>query len=488
MKAYLGIDIGTTAVKAALFDGQGAMLGGGLAEYTLETPAPDIVELDAETYVDAVRDAVAKALAAAKLQPMDVRSVGITGQAETLICVDADGVPLRKAINWLDNRAKTEAADIEKQFGMDWLLKLSGQTEMLPCWPAAKIRWLAANEPQVFAKTAKYLMVEDFIAHKLTGVFATCVGLMPSTIYYDIATEQYDASMLRYLNISESQLPSLKQPGEIAGRCVAGNLCGFAANTPVSICPLDHVAGCLGAGGGPGVVTETTGCTLAACATLPKLLYDESRQLGTYYGFTPQSYVFLPWAPTAGMLLRHFRDYFSNGLDYRQLDELAAQVPPGSDGLVVLPHCAGAVSPQANPNARGVIYGLTLAHKQGHIARALMEAVAALLKDNLDALERFGVEIHELRALGGASKSPLWLQIKADLLDKTVTTLACDEATSLGAAMLGAIAAGDFADAAAAQAAMVHAASSVSPGENVAAYKPYFAKYQEINNLLLKTF
>ena len=105
MKAYLGIDIGTTAVKAALFDKLGTMLGGGIAEYTLETPAPDIVELDAETYVDAVRDAVAKALAAAKLQPTDVRSVGITGQAETLICVDADGVPLRKAINWLDNRA-----------------------------------------------------------------------------------------------------------------------------------------------------------------------------------------------------------------------------------------------------------------------------------------------------------------------------------------------------------------------------------------------
>jgi xylulokinase len=117
-----------------------------------------------------------------------------------------------------------------------------------------------------------------------------------------------------------------------------------------------------------------------------------------------------------------------------------------------------------------------------------MESVAALLKDNLDALERFGVEIHELRALGGASKSPLWLQIKADLLNKTVTTLACDEATSLGAAMLGAIAAGDFADAAAAQAAMVHAASSVTPGENVAAYEPYFAKYKEINNLLLNTF
>ncbi len=486
--SYLGIDIGTTAVKAALFDPNGTMLGSGLAEYSLETPSPDIVELDAEIYADAVSRAVKTALGKAHLDASSVRSVGITGQAETLICVDADGKPVRKAIVWLDNRAKTEADDILAKFGMDRIAQLSGQTEMLPCWPAAKILWLAHNEPEVFAKTAKYLMVEDYIAWKLTGTFATCVGLMPSTIYYDIATERYDGAMLSFLGITDSQLPPLRQPGEAAGACKAGNLCGFAEGTTVSICPLDHVAGCLGAGGGPGVVTETTGCTLAACATLPSLLYDPSRQLGTYHGFTPKSYVFLPWAPTAGMLLRHFRDFFSGGLDYRELDELAAAVPPGSDGLVVLPHCAGAVSPQCNPNARGVVYGLTLAHKQGHVARAIMESVAALLKDNLDALESQGVEIRELRALGGASKSPLWLQIKADLLDKTVTTLACDEATSLGAAILGAVAAGDFADAAAGKKAMVRTDKRTPPGTNADAYKDYFNRYRKLNELLLPTF
>ena len=486
--SYLGIDIGTTAVKAALFDSQGTMLGSGLAEYTLETPSPDIVELDADIYADAVSRAVSAALAKAGTVPSAVRSIGITGQAETLICVDAAGNPVRKAIVWLDNRAKDEAADIQAAFGLERLLAMSGQTEMLPCWPAAKILWMSRNEPDVFARTDKFLMVEDYIARKLTGETATCVGLMPSTIYYDIAIGRYDAPMLAYLGIGEDRLPALKEPAETAGLCAAGNLCGFAAGTPVTICPLDHVAGCLGAGGGPGIVTETTGCTLAACATLPGLLYDDSRQLGTYHGFTKNSYVFLPWAPTAGMLLRHFRDFFSGGLSYRELDDLAAAVPPGSDGLVVLPHCAGAVSPQCNPNARGVVYGLTLAHKQGHLARALMESVAALLKDNLDALENRGVAINELRALGGASKSPLWLHIKADLLDKPVTTLRCDEATALGAAMLGAIAAGDFASAAEAQAAMVGIDQTILPGDGVDAYKEYFKSYRQINELLLPTF
>ena len=131
--SYLGIDIGTTAVKAAIFDSQGTMLGSGLAEYTLETPAPDIVELDAEIYSNAVGSAVTSALGKANLTPSDVRSIGITGQAETLICTDADGIPVRKAIVWLDNRAKSESDDILAKFGFERLMKLSGQTEMLPC-------------------------------------------------------------------------------------------------------------------------------------------------------------------------------------------------------------------------------------------------------------------------------------------------------------------------------------------------------------------
>ena len=181
---YLGIDVGTTGVKAVLFDGSGAEIGAGLAEYKLETPRPDIVELDAEVYWQSVCRAVKEAFGASATRPERLRALSITGQAETLVMVDRDFRPLRKAIVGLDNRAAAEAKEIEERFGAEELFRMSGQTEMLPCWPAAKILWYRNREPELFRRTAYYLMVEDYILYKLTGRCATCRGLLPSTLYY----------------------------------------------------------------------------------------------------------------------------------------------------------------------------------------------------------------------------------------------------------------------------------------------------------------
>ncbi len=488
MNYYLGLDMGTTGVKAAVFDNHGNMLGSGLTEYTLETPAPDIVELDAEIYWQSAKSSIAKAVGEAGIEAAQIRSLSITGQAETLIMVDADGKVLRKAIVWLDNRAAEEAAALNDHFGAEALFRLSGQTEMLPCWPAPKILWYKKHEPELFARTAKYLMVEDFIAFRLTGKYATCSGLMPSALYYDIRSNDYDPEMLKVLGITREQLPELKNSGEIIAECIE-NDSPVAPGTILAAAPIDHVCGNLGSGcSGNGMISETTGCTLALCAAFDKIVYDEEKRLSTYLGFTPGSFVLLPWAPTAGMLLKHFRDEFSGGMDFKTFDAQAAAVAPGSEGLILLPHCAGAVSPDCNPAARGVAWGITLAHKRGHFARAIMESVAYLLKDNVEALRAMGCSIKEIRSLGGASKSKLWLQIKADVLNLPVTVTECAEATSLGAAILGAVACGDFADTADAVQAMVKVAFQVTPGENASAYIRPFEQYRQLNKLLLPTF
>ena len=484
---YLGIDLGTTGIKAALFSERGELLGDGLAEYSLETPRPDIVELEPERYMEALATAVQKALAASGKEASSIRGIGITGQAETLVVADAKGNPLRKAIVWLDNRAVEEAHELETQFGMTRLFALSGQTEMLPCWPAAKIAWLRRHEPEVFRAAARYLMVEDFVAWRLTGVAATCRGLLPSTITYDITTGEYADDVLDWLGVSKAQLPELRHPGEPLG-FTRGGVCGLPAGIPVAAAPLDHVCGCLGSGGGPGMATETTGCSLAICAPLPRLLYDEQRRISTYHGYLLNSFVLLPWAPTAGMLLKHFRDEFCHGADYDSLGREAAEVPPGAEGLILLPHCAGAVSPDCNPAARGVAWGVTLAHKRGHWARAIMESVAFLLRDNLEALSTLGAEFSELRSLGGAARSRLWLQIKADVLKRPITTTSCPEATSLGAAILGAVSAGDFPNPGEGASAMVRPALRVEPGPDAERYESLFQQYRKLNQLLLPTF
>ena len=485
---YIGLDIGTTAVKAAVFDGGGRMRGVGLAEYALETPVPDIVELDAEQYWRSSCDALKLAVTSAGIGPERIAAMSITGQAETLIMTDRDGRPLRKAIVWLDNRAKTEAADILREFGAEELFAFSGQTEMLPCWPAAKILWYRRHEPELFAATAHFLMVEDYVFYRLSGEFATCRGLLPSTSYFDIRTGNYHPEMLRFLGLTPEQLPTPKDSGELLG-FTAPNDSVLPAHVAVAAAPLDHVCGNLGSGCvDAGMISETTGCTMAVCAAFPKLVYDPQKRLSTYLGFAPGSFVLLPWAPSAGMLLKYFRDEFSGGMDYAALDAAAASIPPGSDGLLLLPHCAGAVSPDCNPDARGVAYGVTLAHKRGHWARAIMESVACLLQDNILALRQLGAQITSVRALGGAARSGLWLQIMADVTGLPITVTACEEATSLGAAILGAAAVGDFPDAATAARQLVKCARQVLPGPDAERYREVFRRYRELNRLLLPTF
>lgn len=488
MNYYLGIDIGTTGIKSVIFDNNGTPKGIGLTEYTLETPRPDIVELDAEIYWSATKSALKEAVGKAGIAPEEIKALAVTGQAETLIMTDEKGVPLRKAIVWLDNRAVDEARTMEEHFSIEPLFRMSGQTEMLPCWPAAKILWYRENEGDLFARTAKYLMVEDFIIHRLTGTFATCRGLMPSALYYDIRTGKYDPSILKFLGIREDQLPELKDAGEVVGECRENDSI-LLPGTKVAVAPIDHVCGNLGSGcAGKGMISETTGCTLALCAAFPSIVYDEERRLSTYLGFAKGSYVLLPWAPTAGMLLKHFRDEFTAGMDFKEFDAAAEAVPAGSEGLILLPHCAGAVSPVCNPEARGVAYGITLAHKKGHWARAIMESVAYLLRDNVEALESMGAEITEIRSLGGASKSRLWLQIKADILNLPVTVTECEEATSLGAAILAAVGCGDFASHEEAVGKMVKTAYKVYPTEKAEEYEPCFRMYQKLNELLMPTF
>ena len=488
MSYYLGIDIGTTGVKAVLFDENGIPAGTGLSEYTLETPSPDIVELDPAIYWESTKEALAMAVAKAKCDPAEIVSAGLTGQAETLVYLDKEGDPARKAVVWLDNRAGEEAEILKEKFTSEELFRMSGQTDMLPCWPAAKILHLKRHEEKVFASTAKYLMVEDYILWRLTGEFATCRGMLPSTEYYDIRTSSWYAPMLDFLGITEENLPRLTDAGECAG-IVKENDSLLPAGCVVTLCPIDHVCGNLGSGCCEnGMISETTGCTLALCAPFDHIVYDEAKQVSTYLGSKKGSFVLLPWAPTAGMLLKYFRDNFASDLDYKEFDAEAAKVNAGSDGLIILPHMAGAVSPDCNPEARGVLYGLTLAHTKGHIARACMESIAYLLKDNLEAMKKAGLTVRELRSLGGASKSRLWLQIKADVLNVPVTITECAEATSLGAAIFGAVAAKVFSSPANGVEKMVKKGETVYPSKDVEMYEKCFAKYKLVNSLLMPTF
>ena len=214
---FLGIDAGTTSLKAVLFDPAGRVLASAREEYLLLTPGPAMVELDAEAYWGACCRTVQAVIAKSGVAPSRIAALAISSQGETLIPVDAGGRPTRNAIVWLDNRAVDEAREIESHFGVEAIYRTTGQPEVTPTWPACKILWLRRHEPTTFARTARYLLVEDFLLQRLTGEYVTECGVQSSSLLLDIGNHRWWSPALDVAGIGSEQLGRLLQPGEVVG-------------------------------------------------------------------------------------------------------------------------------------------------------------------------------------------------------------------------------------------------------------------------------
>jgi len=423
----MGIDIGTTSVKTAVFNETLEEKITLTADYTLDSHG-DIVEFDGESYWTIVKGEIEKVK-----REMGIDALAVDTQCETLILTDADGNPVRPAIVWLDNRAVEEAEIIEKHFGHKKVYEVTGQPEITATWPACKLLWVKRNEPEVWAKTKKVFLLEDWILFKLTGRFISEKTLQSSTIYFDIHKAEWWQEMLDFIGVDKSMLPELhssaKEVGEYEGiKVVTG--------------AIDQIAGAIGAGVvKKGIVSEMTGTTMVIFMpsdTVPA--YDEKSIVPCHYNFDDK-YCLLSWTPTAGMALKWFKNALCENFSFRELDELAESVPAGSDGVTFLPYLCGSTMPKYNPEARGSFTGLTTEHHRGHFVRAVMESVTCMLKANLDYL---GLDVEEIRAMGGGANSPLWCQMKADMTGKKLVTLRNKETACLGSAILAGVGVGAF--------------------------------------------
>jgi sugar (pentulose or hexulose) kinase len=487
---FLAIDAGTTSLKAALFDAQDRMLALDRQEYLLLTPAPNMVELDPEVYWQALVSAVRSVLAQSRVAAQEVATLCISSQGETFIPVDAQGVPLSRAIVWLDNRASEEARLISEHFGLDEVYHRTGQPEVAPTWPACKILWMRRSTPDLFQRSVKFLWLEDYLLYRLTGQFATSTAQQTSSLLLDIQAQDWWPEMMAYVGLTPDRLGNLMKPGEPVGtlRRQAAEEIGLSTRTVAVTGSMDQAIAALGAGNiSPGMVVESTGGALGVVATLTAPLFDSQRRIPCYLHAVPDTYCLLPWGQTAGMALKWFRDQFFSleaesarqaGRDpYDDMTAEAGRVPAGCDGLVALPHLEGAFCPEFNPFARGVFFGATLRHGRAHFIRAILESVAFMLKRNLDLVEGLGIPVETVTSLGGGARSPLWLQIKADVLQKPVRTLLVEEAACLGAAILGAVAAGAYPTIASAVSQMVQYSEALQP--NPAHRKVYQRRYED---------
>ncbi len=495
---FLGIDAGTTSLKAGLFDERGTARAIVNEEYSLITPSADQAELDPAEYWRACVNAVQRVLAIANAPRDEIVGIGVSSQGETTIAVDADGRALRRALVWLDNRATDQAKQIAAQFDAKRVYEYTGLPEIVPTWTACKILWLKQNEPGVFSRAHKFILVEDFLLYRLTGRFTTDGAVSCTTLLWDIRRGAWWDEMLAFVGIPRERLSEPVLPGQVVGQLTrdAVDALGLAPNVRVVACGMDQATGSVGAGNiRPGLISETTGAALAIQATIPASKLDPTGRLPVNVHSVPGVFLFEPVCPTAGMVLRWFRDQFGqdelraareqNRDAYDLLGELAATIDPGCEGLTLLPHLMGAYSPEYNADARGVFYGFTLRHTKAHFARAILEAIAFMLKRNLDLMQSLGVAVREVRSTGGGAKSSIWLQVKADVIGVPVVTLEQEDTAVLGDAILAAVACGAYKNLADACAAMVHLRGRIEPNAATrAAYDDAYARYRAVYDRL----
>lgn len=490
MSFVLGLDIGTTSVKAGVFDLSGTCLGVGSQDYRLDTPTPDRVELDPERYWMAAGQVVRQAVSAAGLPPEAILAMGVSSQGETTICVDQAGKPLYPALVWLDHRARAEAKALAETLGEEAYAH-TGIPTIDATWTACKIAWIRDHEPDVFARTYRFLLVQNFIVQRLTGEFVTDGAVACTTLLLDITTHTWWEDALDTVGLSPGQLPQVRRVGEVAGSLTqaAADALGLTSGLPVVLGGMDQIAGAVGAGNViPEVVSESTGGALTIHVTVDRADLDPLGRIPVYLHALPGRYLFDPVCETGGMALKWFRDSFcldevaraqANGQDaYDLITDLAAGIAPGCEGLVMLPHLTGAFSPEYEPAARGVFAGFTLAHGKGHFARSVLEAVAFMLRRNLDLVREAGVDVHQIRATGGGARSPLWRKIKADVCQLPVVALQVEDTALLGDAMLAAVAAGQYATLPEAATGMVSLGDQTLPDpDNYSAYDTAFQRY-----------
>ena len=501
MELLIGLDIGTTALKVACFDKKGTLLAVSTQEYDLITPQTNYVEEEPEVYWKAFLDGINDLKSQYPISKTDKIALAMSAQGETLLFLDKAGKSLRNAIVWMDNRAEEEARELEGKFGNDTCYKVTGQVSFEPCWPASKILWVKKNEPQIFQKTDKFLLIEDYFIYRLTGKFATEPSLVCSSTYWDIINRKYWQEMLDYLEIREEQLAPVVESGNVIGKILPEVTEELGLGEDITICTgaLDQAAGAISAGNiREGMFSETIGAALAVCVPVSRPVFDPAGKMPLFC-FPLEGMYMIHTFTNGGMTQRWFRDKFCNvemmaeemgcGNAYDMISKQVEKVPAGCDGLVMLPHLSGSMAPDSNAKAKGVYFGFTLQHTKAHFMRAIYESLGYILKRNIDSLANMGIYVKEIRSLGGGSKSKIWNQIKADINQVTLETVKSVEAASLGAAILAGKATGIFDSIENAVDSMVEVKDRTEPcPENKEVYEAGYQMYQKLFKDLTECF
>lgn len=468
----IGLDVGTTGVKAILVSADGRVIAGATAEYPLLTPRPGWTEQDPEAWwqasAEVLRDLHARA-------PGPIAAIGLTGQMHGAVFLDGDDRVIRPALLWNDQRTAAECAEIETLVGSERLRQIAGNPA-LTGFQAPKVLWLRNHEPAAYARVRRLLLPKDFARLRLTGVAASDASDAAGTLLLDLAKRDWSKEILEALHVPRDWLPRVYEGPDVTGRISAegARASGLPEGLPVIAGGGDNAAAAVGCGvvrPGTGFVSlGTSGVVFVPSATLE---IDPSGALHAFCHAVPGQYHLMGVVLSAGGSLRWYRDVVARDQaegaaaaardPYELLLADAATVAPGADGLYFLPYLAGERTPHMDPDARAAWIGLTLAHGRGHLARSVLEGVSFALEDSLVLMRRLGVSPDLLYAVGGGARGDLWRRILGAVLGVRLQRLAVEEGPAMGAALLAGVGAGVHADVAAAVAAAVRTKGDPEP-------------------------
>jgi xylulokinase len=467
MRVCVGLDVGTTGAKAVAVSPDGAVLARAEHSYPLSTPRPGWSEQDPEDWWRAAEAALAEVSAG-----VEVAGIGVSGQMHGLVALDDARRVLRPAILWNDQRTGDECAEIEALIGVDRLIELTGN-RALAGLTAPKLLWLRRHEPATFARIARICLPKDYVRLRLTDEWATDVADASGTLLLDVAARRWSEEVLAAIDIPPSWLPPVLESSEISVRY---------GSIPVAAGAGDCAAAALGVGiDRPGPLSIVLGTSGVVFAALPDYRPEPAGRLHTFCHAVPGTWHAMGVMLSAAGSLQWFRDRLAPEASFDELVAEAEGWAAGADGLMFLPYLAGERTPHADPNARGAFVGLSTHHDRGALVRAVLEGVAFGLRDSLELLRGLGVESSHARVSGGGSRGDVWLRIVASVLGIPLETTAAEEGSAYGAALLGGVAGGMFADVHEAAAQCVKVERRIEPdAADAAQYKTLYLRYREL--------
>ena len=484
-----GLDIGSTGCKISVFQLDGKYLGGIYREYPVQR-SHSAHEVDARAIWQAVQEAISQASA----KYPGIGGIGITSFGESFAMLDEYDEPLMPVMLYTDPRGAVQSDHIKNILGDDRLVEITGLTAH-HMYSIPKLMWVKEHCPELYAKTRKILLMQDYIVYMLTGVAQIDYSLVTRTMAFDIRKLDWSQEVLAVVGIDSSLFSKPVPTGTSAGpvRQELREKLGLSPETIIVSVSHDQVAAAIGSG----VLDESAtvdGAGTVQCTTPVFRSFDGAKMAENTYGIVPfikeGCYVTYAYSYTGGALVKWFVDNMAGhalqeakDLGMNIYDYLEGEPATEPTGILVLPHFAGAGTPYMDGGSKGAIVGLTLANTQQEIYRAIMEGVCYEMRLNQKRLAESGVTVAPLHATGGGAKSKVWMQMKADVLNVPVTAMETSEAGAAGSAMLVGIAAGIFRNLEEAAAAMVRPKHTYYPRPEVhEKYEAVFKRYEMLYN------